>query len=334
MKYGERTMAGNALRSAAERVSLLIRPTALAAVLALLAAGGAALAQSLYKYRGDDGEWIFTDRPPDDDSLVEVRELKKSTERGHVDVAYSLVDGRIRLVASNNFYIPIELKLAIESMGGLQYPDSEEDLHWVIPARRDVILLDLGLLDNGVAPFLEYSIKFHPGDPEALHQPDGAYRVPYAVASNYPVTQAYPVVATHTSLDSYYAIDIAMPIGTDIFAARDGIVFDVASGNFSVGLDRQEYGPKANVVQVLHDDGTYAIYAHLNTNTVRVRPGDRVARGEYIADSGNTGFSSGPHLHFAIIRNAGMRSESIPFAFEGANDEFVTPSTGMLLTAY
>ena len=40
----------------------------------------------------------------------------------------------------------------------------------------------------------------------------------------------------------------------------------------------------------MHDDGTYAIYAHLNTNTIRVRPGDRVRRGQYIADSGNTGF--------------------------------------------
>ena len=63
-------------------------------------------------------------------------------------------------------------------------------------------------------------------------------------------------------------------------------------------------GPRANVVRVLHDDGTMALYVHLNWNTIRVVPGQRVRRGEYLADSGNTGFTTGPHLHFVVQRNA------------------------------
>jgi murein DD-endopeptidase MepM/ murein hydrolase activator NlpD len=125
-----------------------------------------------------------------------------------------------------------------------------------------------------------------------------------------------------------------MPIGTDIVAARAGIVFDVAGTNFQAGLDMQRDGPAANVVRILHDDGTYAVYAHLNTNTIRVRPGDRVERGDYIADSGNTGYSSGPHLHFAVVRNVGMRIESVPITFLGANLQGVPPVSGALLTAY
>ena len=85
---------------------------------------------------------------------------------------------------------------------------------------------------------------------------------------------------------------------------------------------------EANFVQVLHDDGTYAIYAHLQLDTMRVRPGQRVARGEYIANSGNTGFSSGPHLHFVVVRNAGLRSESVPVTFAGPGGASVTPRTG------
>ena len=141
-------------------------------------------------------------------------------------------------------------------------------------------------------------------------------------------------MATHTTRDSHYAVDIAMPIGTDIMAARGGVVFDVAASNFSGGLDPVKDGPKANVIRILHDDGTYAIYAHLNTNSIRVRPGDRVQRGQYIADSGNTGFSSGPHLHFAVARNVGMRIESVPVTFTGQNSQSVVPAAGNYLTAY
>ena len=148
------------------------------------------------------------------------------------------------------------------------------------------------------------------------------------------MSQAYPDVVTHQTPDSFYAVDLVMPVGTDIFAARDGIVFDVASDNFRGGLDRKRDGPKANVVRILHDDGTYAIYAHLNWNSIRVRPGDRIRRGQYIADSGNTGYSSGPHLHFAVVRNVGLKLESVPIRFQGANNAPVTPSSGMILTAY
>jgi murein DD-endopeptidase MepM/ murein hydrolase activator NlpD len=47
-----------------------------------------------------------------------------------------------------------------------------------------------------------------------------------------------------------------------------------------------------------------AVYAHLQLDSIRVQPGRVVLMGEQIARSGNTGFSSGPHLHFAVQRNA------------------------------
>jgi murein DD-endopeptidase MepM/ murein hydrolase activator NlpD len=196
------------------------------------------------------------------------------------------------------------------------------------------VLLRLDRLDTGLPPLLEYGFRYLPGDPDAKHSPAYPYRVPVAVASNHRISQAYPDVMTHTYPDSYYAVDMAMPIGTDIFAARAGIVFSIASNNYRAGADEQRDGSAANVVRILHADGTYAIYAHLNRSTIRVEPGDKVQRGEYIADSGNTGFSSGPHLHFAVLRNAGMRIESVPFTFQGANASVLMPATGMVLTAY
>ncbi|MNT90521.1 Murein DD-endopeptidase MepM [compost metagenome] len=57
------------------------------------------------------------------------------------------------------------------------------------------------------------------------------------------------------------------------------------------------------------------VYLHLMRGSVQVREGQQVALGERIARSGNTGNSTGPHLHFVIQRNVGLALESIPFDF-------------------
>jgi hypothetical protein len=307
----------------------------LATLLGLLLAAGPAAAQSLYKYQGPDGEWIYADRPPDDDTLVEVRVLEGGGDADvGLDVTYEFRGRTVELVAANPSYVPIELTLEFRTIRGVEFPDPDDDLRWVVPPRSDTLLMALDLLENATAPFLEFQYRYLAGDPNARHRPAQPYRAPFAAATSHPITQAFPQVATHTTRDSQYAVDIAMPIGTDVMAARGGVVFDVAASNFSGGLDPARDGPRANVVRILHDDGTYAIYAHLNTNTIRVRPGDRVQRGQYIADSGNTGFSSGPHLHFAVVRNAGMSIESVPVTFEGSNAESIVPAAGKQLTAY
>ncbi len=301
----------------------------------ILTVSVAATAQTLYKYRGDDGEWIFSDRPPDDAGLIdETRVLASSGDRGLLTVRTRSTPQGLQFLASNRFHAPVELALRFESVQGFEFPDPDDDLLWVVPPRGDIALLTLAPDASRGAPSASYEYEYMVGSPVAEHRPDVLYRVPFAIATDYPVTQAFPDVITHRTPDSFHAIDIAMPIGTNIFAARAGIVFDVASDNYAGGTDRERHGQLANVVQILHDDGTFAIYAHLNWNSIRVRPGQRVARGEYIADSGNTGFSSGPHLHFAVLRNRGLELESLPVTFEGANLTGVVPASGTNLTAY
>jgi murein DD-endopeptidase MepM/ murein hydrolase activator NlpD len=145
------------------------------------------------------------------------------------------------------------------------------------------------------------------------------------------VSQAAPDHFTHSDPSSRYAIDFEMPEGSAVHAAREGLVINVAHRFYRLTPASQD---EANFVQILHEDGTNAIYAHLQMDSIRVRPGQRVARGEYIANSGNTGFTSGPHLHFAVMRNAGMRSVSVPVIFAGPGGAAVTPRTGSPLAAY
>jgi murein DD-endopeptidase MepM/ murein hydrolase activator NlpD len=77
-----------------------------------------------------------------------------------------------------------------------------------------------------------------------------------------------------------------------------------------------------------------SLYGHLSWNSIRVAPGQRVERGEYIADSGNTGFSTGPHLHFVVQRNRGGAIISLPVQFEGSSGAAVTVRAGEQYAAY
>ena len=94
-----------------------------------------------------------------------------------------------------------------------------------------------------------------------------------------------------TGLRSFHsAIDIVTPTGTKIKATSDGKIAD--TGYNSV------FG---NYVIVKHDNGYQSLYAHLSS--VGVRRGNSVAQGSIIGLSGNSGQSTGPHLHFSIFKN-------------------------------
>ncbi len=91
----------------------------------------------------------------------------------------------------------------------------------------------------------------------------------------------------------------------------------VESDFSKAGLTRDRYRGRANFVRILHDDGSMALYAHLKSGGVLVRVGQQVQAAQQIGLSGNTGFTTGPHLHFALQVNRGMRLVSIPFRMRG-----------------
>ena len=101
--------------------------------------------------------------------------------------------------------------------------------------------------------------------------------------------------------------DFAVASGTQVVAAHGGTV--VKAGGNGAG-DGPAYG---NAVVIKHSNGTYSQYAHLSR--VDVKPGQIVKTGQRIALSGNTGNSSGPHLHFEIRTKAGYGSAVDPVAF-------------------
>ena len=151
-----------------------------------------------------------------------------------------------------------------------------------------------------------YSYSWIIGSIDAVHDDEYVYRLPYARGESHEVTQGYNGAFTHKG-HSQYAIDFAMDEGTKIYAARDGRIVKTKS-NSNKGGTTKEFSSYGNYITIEHSDSTFATYYHLKKNGVAVKVGDKVNRGDFIGYSGNTGYSSGPHLHFAVFKADSSRS--------------------------
>jgi murein DD-endopeptidase MepM/ murein hydrolase activator NlpD len=141
------------------------------------------------------------------------------------------------------------------------------------------------------------------------------------------VTQGYNGSFSHKGANQY-AIDWQMPEGTPVYAARGGVVVKIKDDS-SIGGSSVKYDPYNNYVLIRHDDGTLGHYCHLQKGGVYVRSGDRVMVGQRIARSGNTGFSSGAHLHFSVFKTKdGRERVSIPVRFRTSDAQAVTLEEG------
>ncbi|AKM83927.1 TPA: hypothetical protein DCZ46_01175 [Candidatus Campbellbacteria bacterium] len=109
-----------------------------------------------------------------------------------------------------------------------------------------------------------------------------------------PSTSGYyirPVTGVRTQgIHGYNAIDIGTPVGTSVVAS--------ASGKVIISRDYGWNGGYGSYIVIQHDNGTQTLYAHMSQNIVSA--GQVVVRGQVIGYSGNTGKSTGPHLHFEI----------------------------------
>jgi len=152
------------------------------------------------------------------------------------------------------------------------------------------------------------------GDSRAVHDTNYLYRLPYASGQAYRVTQAFHGGFSHTGGEQF-AIDWRMPEGTPVLAARGGTVILIKDDSSAGGPDRR-FENDANYVLVQHSDGTIGNYAHLMRRGVTVALGQAIQPGQLLGYSGNTGYSSGPHLHFSVFKpKNGKERESIPIRF-------------------
>jgi murein DD-endopeptidase MepM/ murein hydrolase activator NlpD len=152
-----------------------------------------------------------------------------------------------------------------------------------------------------------------PGDPNAVHDDRWHYRMPFGGSQPITISQGYEGRFSHVGA-SAYALDFPMARGTPILAARGGTIVEVVDDEEAGGIRTAEI-EGGNRVVIEHLDGTLAIYAHLRPGGP-ARVGQRVRSGDLVGLSGDTGFATGPHLHFEVYRiRLDGRRQSIPVKF-------------------
>jgi len=295
----------------------------------MLARVGAA--EPIYKYRDANGNVVYAEQKPDSATAVQTVPVELDNKVPRITVDEIEQADHVEFRAINECRCVVEFELRVLQSQGLTVP-GDGVYHGVLQPESQRSLLQADT-EGAQAPQIRYRWRAVLGTPGAQHLPHEPYRAPFAVGASYQISQAYPTRATHNTPDSEYAVDLALPDSTPVYAAREGIVINLQHDAFR-GAPSPLLLDQANMVEILHDDGTIAIYAHLHWDSVRVQPGQQVRRGEYIADSGNTGFTTGPHLHFAVIRNAGLSAVSVPVQFSGPGGTAVTPQQNAMLTAY
>ena len=219
-------------------------------------------------------------------------------------------DGGRDAWVTNRLAGPVEIRLQGAAPGPGPTPSPHPPVHAVLQAyeRRELATLT----DPDTRGLQLESV---PGSPDATPQ-DVEYGYPLQTAQ-LRIEQGWGGRFSHEDAANRHAIDFGAEIGTPVIAARAGTVMEIENRYALNGHDPQRDGERANYVRVLHDDGTMALYAHLDRDGVVVRVGQHVRRGDALGLSGNTGFSNGPHLHFVVQINRGMRLESVPFRMFG-----------------
>lgn len=231
----------------------------------------------------------------------EVRNIKRTAKIGSrnsvVVVAERNSRGELVFEAENLNPFLVTLSLDIVNGENLQ-ASSKLPLYVELAGKTKREILTLTPIVSSREMTYQSSYGWVKGSAFAKHDNDYVYRLPFATGSSVRVSQGYNGGYSHKGL-SAYAIDFSLPIGTPIYAAREGVVVGVDVSSNTGGAS-PAYRPFMNYVNIRHSDGTLGNYYHLKFGGTAVKIGDKVQRGELIAYSGNTGYTTAPHLHFSV----------------------------------
>ncbi len=232
------------------------------------------------------------------------------------EVEFESSDGVVFVYINNRLSGPMQVQLSAGRETRNMEAQPALPVTYLLEPKQRKLVTRLQAIDANAPMIRDLQSRGIPGDPHAI--PDElTYSLPVDENSQWALGQEFNGEYSHNDEQNRYAVDFIVPVGTPVLAARSGIVMETIGSYDAGGQNAKIYASRANFIRILHDDGSMALYAHLKENGVLVLPGERVGLGDVIGYSGNTGFSSGPHLHFVLQINTGMRLVSIPFRMVG-----------------
>jgi murein DD-endopeptidase MepM/ murein hydrolase activator NlpD len=228
-------------------------------------------------------------------------------------------NGKYEVYAQRKVSLPLVLTLSASGLTSTLPPSG------LTPTSTSNVFLDndapvlMGVIKSPRRFWHSMKVSWTSGTLNAVHNDKVTYLPPLRPANSYPIVQGFGGGYSHTGA-SRYALDFAAPVGTPVFAARDGVVIDTKDDG-QLGGASKRFAKHANFVAILHDDGTTGEYYHLKYKGVVVTREQTVKAGELIGYSGNTGFSSLPHLHFAVYTaKYEGKYMSVPFALKNESN--------------
>lgn len=237
-----------------------------------------------------------------------------------INSAYSQSDSKVyyeetpngySIFVNNNDFCPVSVELKF-NLTNLVSTQGNKKV-FIVPAEtQNHKLTDLEVIKENKGYNFTFKSRTNLGNHlQNKYDKDFEYYLPFGENKSFSVFQGYNGSVTHQNEN---ALDFDMPVGTEIYAARGGIIVEIIQNN-NRHCAKKECEKYNNHLIIYHDDGSFAGYSHIKKNGAIVKEGDRVETGQLIAYSGNVGYSSGPHLHFVVFLQKLRKSKSLKTLF-------------------
>jgi hypothetical protein len=248
-------------------------------------------------------------------------------------------DGVWQVMAHNRGSSPIYVQLELKKTENIRQGGAGRSGGRVLEAGAREVMAEAIPIEPTEKVNFNWELKWVFGRGTNKGNHDGLYRPPFPGDLTFDTTNT----ATEHPARERYAVDILMPAGTPVIAARSGWVMDVAGeeggdrvedGLTPAYIDQKDVQRMGAYVRIVHDDGTWAEYSNLKEGSIKVTPGVTVEAGTQIGLSGEQ-FGSEPHLTFAVMKALPgfMQPESLPIKMEMAGRGVIAVVAGNVIGA-
>lgn len=242
---------------------------------------------------------------------------KKALERTkQVKISYGKTDSELNIALTNLLKCPTRIII-----------NSSKDLPWKIIQLKPQQDTVLNITWREAIPEISFGAEY--GDP-SIPVKDVPIEFPVSRKRDIRILQGYYGSLSHDHDMSKFALDFSLPVGDTLYAATSGYVVEVVEG-YKYGANEESWIEFGNKILFYNPaSNRFFLYSHLVQKGSFVSPGEYIEAGQPIGLSGNTGYSSKPHLHFAVLIADKLPGglTSVPFDFVGGykGEQFRTNS--------